>query len=82
MAEDGKSFIKSVSTLLLINLIAGKFQGSISRQNRKLSGNRWKYPVIEALDGQLITNRLQLTGKEINGEWVSDPEQDILRWWW
>lgn len=36
-------------------------------------------PVIEALDGQLITNRFELPGKIINDEWVSDPERDILK---
>ena len=36
-------------------------------------------PVIEALDGQLITNRLDLKGKIENGYWVSDTEQDILK---
>ncbi|MDE3251885.1 MAG: adenine deaminase, partial [Bacteroidota bacterium] len=38
-----------------------------------------KIPVIEALDGQLITNRLDLNGREENGYWVSDPEQDMLK---
>ncbi len=38
-----------------------------------------KIPVIEALDGQLITNRLDLPGKEENGYWVSDTDQDMLK---
>jgi adenine deaminase len=36
-------------------------------------------PVIEALDGQLITNRLEEKGKIENGRWVSDTERDILK---
>lgn len=36
-------------------------------------------PIIEALDGQLITNRLDEKGKIENGFWVSDPERDILK---
>jgi len=36
-------------------------------------------PVIEALDGQLITNRLEVKGKIENGKWVSDPDNDILK---
>ena len=36
-------------------------------------------PVIEALDGQLITNQLELAGKLINNEWVADTAQDILK---
>ncbi|WP_026751050.1 MULTISPECIES: adenine deaminase [Sediminibacterium] len=36
-------------------------------------------PVIEALDGQLITNRIMLKGLENNGEWISNPEADCLK---
>lgn len=36
-------------------------------------------PVIEALDGQLITNRLDEKGKIENGFWVSDTDRDILK---
>lgn len=36
-------------------------------------------PVIEALDGQLITNHLKEKGKTENGFWVSDVERDILK---
>ncbi|RZJ66882.1 MAG: adenine deaminase [Flavobacterium sp.] len=35
--------------------------------------------VIEALDGQLITNELHLTPKIENGKFVSDAENDILK---
>ena len=35
--------------------------------------------VIEALDGQLITNKLSLVPKIENGFYVSDPEKDILK---
>ncbi len=36
-------------------------------------------PVIEALDGQLITNRLDLVPKLANGEIISDAENDVLK---
>jgi adenine deaminase len=36
-------------------------------------------PVIEALDGQLITNRLSLKPLIRNGQAVSDPGRDILK---
>jgi len=36
-------------------------------------------PVIEALDGQLITNRLDLEPTCIDGNMVSDTERDILK---
>lgn len=38
-----------------------------------------KLPVIEALDGQLITNKLLLDPKIENGAVVSDMENDILK---
>lgn len=38
-----------------------------------------KIPVIEALDGQLITKKCMLTGKQENGFWVSDIDHDILK---
>ncbi len=36
-------------------------------------------PVIEALDGQLITNKLMLEAKVEDGQLVSDTERDILK---
>lgn len=36
-------------------------------------------PVIEALDGQLITNRIMMKGLEKEGEWISNPAQDCLK---
>ncbi|MCR6721970.1 MAG: adenine deaminase [Chitinophagaceae bacterium] len=36
-------------------------------------------PVMEALDGQLITTYLQEKGKIENGFWVADTERDILK---
>ncbi len=36
-------------------------------------------PVMEALDGQLITNKLMLPGTLVNGHWVADMEKDILK---
>lgn len=35
--------------------------------------------VIEALDGQLITNKLSIVPKIENGYYVSDPERDVLK---
>ncbi|MFZ9661639.1 MAG: adenine deaminase C-terminal domain-containing protein, partial [Chitinophagaceae bacterium] len=41
--------------------------------------HQYPYPIIEALDGQLITNKLNLQPKEYNKEWTSDTENDILK---
>jgi adenine deaminase len=38
-----------------------------------------RIPVIEALDGQLITNKLSLSPKVTNGKIVSNVENDILK---
>jgi len=38
-----------------------------------------KIPVIEAMDGQLITNHLILQGKLVNETYISDTENDILK---
>jgi adenine deaminase len=80
VAENGQSFIKSVNTTP-INQFDCKEIG-LDDIKIKITDNPsadGKIPVIEALDGQLITNRLQLQGKEINGEWVSDTTQDMLK---
>lgn len=80
VAEDGKSFIKSVSTPLINQFDCKEIsKEALVVKIENYPATDGKIPVIEALDGQLITNRLQLTGKEIDGEWVSDPEQDILK---
>ncbi len=80
VAENGTSFIKSVASKP-INQFDCK---EIHPDDVKIKVTDYpvtdgKIPVIEALDGQLITNRLQLTGKEVNGEWASDLEQDMLK---
>jgi adenine deaminase len=80
VAEDGKTFIRSVATTP-INQFDCK---PVSTDDLKIKTSDYpstngKIPVMEALDGQLITNRLELTGRENNGEWVSDVEQDVLK---
>jgi adenine deaminase len=41
--------------------------------------NHQNIRVIEALDGQLITNEVYAVPKVVNGKVVSDPENDILK---
>jgi adenine deaminase len=43
------------------------------------SNNETTMPVIEALDGQLITNRLPFSPKVRDGKIVSDLERDLLK---
>ncbi len=80
VAENGQSFIRSVSSTPINQfdcLPVTAEQLVISKE--AYPSNNGNIPVIEALDGQLITNRLELTGKESNGTWVSDTENDILK---
>lgn len=39
----------------------------------------YPFPIIEALDGQLITNALDLQPLQENGNYVSDPARDLLK---
>ncbi|WP_231426576.1 adenine deaminase [Pedobacter sp. Leaf250] len=41
--------------------------------------NQKEIPVIEALDGQLITNKLIAKPKVLNGNIISDSENDVLK---
>ena len=80
VAENGKSFIKSVNTTSINQFDCKEISvGELAIKTKDYPSIDGKIPVIEALDGQLITNRLQLIGKEKNGEWISDMAQDMLK---
>jgi adenine deaminase len=80
VAENGKSFIKSVVTTPINRFDCNPITvDDLEIKTTDYPSTMGKIPVIEALDGQLITNRLQLTGKEKNGRWTSDIEQDMLK---
>ncbi|MGQ7945696.1 adenine deaminase [Flavobacterium sp. WC2509] len=75
VAKDGNSFIEDVSfeTPNNFNIIAKE----ISDFAVASSGS--KIRVIEALEGQLITNEIHHKSLIVNGEIVSDTENDILK---
>lgn len=80
VAENGQSFIRSVPSTPINQfdcLPVTAAQLEISKA--AYPSTQGNIPVMEALDGQLITNRLDLPGKESNGTWVSDTENDILK---
>ncbi len=80
VAEDGKSFIQSVATTPINQFDCEEISAAaLAIKKENYPSTDGKIPVIEALDGQLITNRLELTGKENNGEWISDVDNDILK---
>ncbi len=77
VAEGGKSKVKSEKSQVINNFNctekrAEEYKFSISKFSPEVQ-------VIEALDGQLITNRLFLKPKIFNNEMVSDTENDILK---
>ncbi|MFN5478670.1 MAG: adenine deaminase [Chitinophagaceae bacterium] len=39
----------------------------------------YNHPVIGCIDGQLITEKLQMTPKRVNEYWESDVERDVLK---
>lgn len=80
VAEKGRSLIHSVSCHPINQFNATPVtESDLALPIKAYPAVEGKIPVIEALDGQLITNRLDLPGNAENGYWVSDTEQDILK---
>jgi adenine deaminase len=77
VAENGKSLIQTLASSI-INEFDCK-EKTIADFKFSSSNIQNSFPVIEALDGQLITNRLMLSPKIINNEVVGDVENDILK---
>lgn len=80
VAENGQSFIASVATTPINQFHCDPVTAEqlVIRTNEYPS-SQGNIPVMEALDGQLITNRVDLPGKEIDGAWVSDVTKDVLK---
>ena len=76
VAENGKSKIDTVRSEVINHF-------SCHKKNQKDFEIDWKnentIPVIEALDGQLITNKISSTPKIEKGKIISDPANDILK---
>lgn len=76
VAENGSSKISSVVAKPINNFnCAIKTLPDISVEYK----NEKEIPVIEALDGQLITNRLSAVPKIAGNHIISDIEQDVLK---
>jgi len=79
VAEDGQSKIKTVKSKVINNFSCNKKE--ISDFEVKWNGEK-EIPVIEALDGQLITKRLSFSPKTESpseGNIISDTARDILK---
>ena len=75
VAGDGKSLINKVPSTILNNFNVGKKK----KVDFALPRNKGNINVIEAIDGGLITNKLILIPRIVNGYAVSDVERDILK---
>ncbi|HEV7231348.1 MAG TPA: adenine deaminase C-terminal domain-containing protein, partial [Bacteroidia bacterium] len=75
VAEGGKSNIHAPKASI-VNNFKCKPKAVEDFQVPALSG---KMRVIEVLDGQLITNKLSLSCKVVDGFAVADPEKDVLK---
>ena len=76
VAENGHSKIESKKSVVINNFSCS--EKTIADLVVAFNGEK-EIPVIEALDGQLITNKIFAAPKVINGEIVSDVNGDILK---
>lgn len=80
VADKGRSLIASVPVIPINQFDCKPVAAAALRiKTHEYPSHAGNIPVIEALNGQLITNRLSLPGKEINGEWTTDVSRDILK---
>jgi len=80
VAEKGKTLIHSVTVEAINNFSVNKITEEdlkVPVDSFPLSGNRM--PVIEALDGQLITNKVFTAPVMNDNELISDIENDVLK---
>ena len=75
VAENGQSFVKHVDFECPNNFNTSKKEVS----DFEITSSAFKIRVIEALEGQLITNEIHHKPKIENGKIVSDVEKDILK---
>lgn len=79
VAENGKSLVRSQESGIINNFSCLKKKVKDFSFPLTIHHSPFTIPVIEALDGQLITNKLLVTPKIENGNMVCDPERDILK---
>jgi adenine deaminase len=75
VSDDGKTKIERI-----LPKVINHFQASEQKPENfsvRARGNRVR--VIEALDGQLVTNELHYNAKVEDGELKADPENDVLK---
>jgi adenine deaminase len=76
IASEGKSLIKTSPSGVINNFSCSK--KNVDDFTLQWNGEK-EIPVIEALDGQLITNKLSMAPKVADAKIVSDTERDVLK---
>lgn len=79
VAADGKTRIETEASAIINNFSCTEKTEKDFETLLVTNGPGLTIPVIEALDGQLITNHLSFEPKTENGLIVSDTERDILK---
>ena len=77
VAENGVSKISAPKSKVINNFNCHK--KDVTGFNLKRKDDADQIPVIGALDGQLITNKLNITPKIYNGYYVSNTLEDVLK---
>lgn len=75
VAKNGESFVKSVDFEVLNNFNTDKKQVA----DFKFESKAKKINVIEALDGELVTNKIEADSLIVDGNLVSNTATDILK---
>jgi adenine deaminase len=75
VAKNGKSFIKSVPFRVLNNFNINKKKV----ENFRFASSSEKIKVIEVLDGELVTNEIHCNSLIMEGNLVSNIEEDVLK---
>jgi len=75
VAKNGESFIKSVPFDILNNFNTDKKK----IEDFRVAASSPKIRVIEALDGELVTNEIQCNSKIIDRNLVSNTKEDVLK---
>jgi adenine deaminase len=78
VAEGGRTLIERIEPEVVNHFVPSRIDAAEIRVS-SLNTPEQHLQVIEALDGQLITNRLQLKPKIVDGQAVSDIERDLLK---
>ena len=81
VAEDGKSFIPVVEEKIINQFDASDIEAASIQVNvnEYPANENGEIPVIEAIDGQLITNCLWVKPTLIDNKICSNPKEDVLK---